>query len=227
MSEPRRVLWGAGTPRTLRPHWILHELELPYETRVVLPRSAAMDDPTFLALSPRHKVPLFEEGDLVIGESGAIVTYLADRHRESRDLIPLAGTPDRARHDQWCCFALMELDATALYVLRRHEGLPDVYGEAPAAATAAREYFARQVQVVAQAFDDGREYLLGARFTVADLLLVSCLSWANFVSIEVPASLAAYHARSTARPAYTKAMAANFPPEAVAMMKALAEGDSA
>ena len=45
----KRVVWGAGTPRTLRPHWVLHELGLPYETRAIAPRTPGMEDPAFLA----------------------------------------------------------------------------------------------------------------------------------------------------------------------------------
>ena len=218
----QRMVWGAGTPRTLRPHWILHELGLEYASRPIVPRSPGMADPAFTALSPRGKVPIYQEGDLVVGESGAIVTYLADRHRDRCALIPVPGTPDRARHDDWCSFALMELDATALYVVRRHEGLPDVYGEAPAAVEAAKAYFLRQAGAVAQALEDGRPFVLGPDFSVADLLLASCMTWARFIAIELPDALAAYEQRATTRPAYGAAMAANFPPEVQALMRAAA-----
>lgn len=219
----RRIVWGAGTPRTLRPHWILHELDLPYEARAVVPRSAGMEDPEFLAVSQRHKVPIYQEGDLVVGESGAIVTYLADRHRASHGLIPEPGTPARARHDDWCSFALMELDATSLYVVRRHEGLPDVYGAAPAAVGAAREYFLRQAAVVEEVLADGRPFILGPDFHVADLLLATCLTWARFIGIDLTPALAAYEQRATARPAFGRAMALNFPPEVQGQMRKAAE----
>jgi glutathione S-transferase len=206
---------------------MLHELGLPYETRAILPRSKGMDDPEFRAVSTRGKVPMLQEGDVVVGESGAIVTYLADRHRENRVLIPVAGTPERAQHDDWCSFILMELDATALYVVRRHEGLPEVYGEAPVAVQEARRYFERQVGVIAEHFGDGRPYLTGREFAVADLLLVTCLRWASLISIALPAVLAPYDARVTARPAFAAAMAANFPPEAMAALQNLSPGKRA
>ena len=68
---PRLRLWGVGTSRTLRPHWLLAELGLPYECREILPRSSSMQDPAFRALAPRGKVPILEDGGLVVGESGA------------------------------------------------------------------------------------------------------------------------------------------------------------
>ncbi len=219
----KRVVWGAGTPRTLRPHWVLHELGLPYETRAIAPRTPEMEDANFRALRSRGKVPIYQEDDLVIGESGAIVVYLADRHRDRVALIPEPGTPARARHDDWCSFALMELDATTLYVVRRHEGLPQVYGAAPVAVEGARAYFRRQTDVLARHLADERPYLTGDSFSVADLLVTSCLTWARFVGIEHPAVVAAYEARVSARPALAQAMASNFPPEIVAAMQRQAE----
>src|SRR5262245_7109542 len=117
---------------------MLHELGLDYETRAIIPRSAEMDDPELARWTRRHKIPFFEDGEIRIGESGAIVLYLADRYRDRARLAPEPGTPARAAFEELAFFVLMELDATALYVLRRHEGLPDVYGEAPAACDAAR-----------------------------------------------------------------------------------------
>ena len=59
-SSDRRV-WGIGTPRTLRPHWMLAEQGLDYETRDIMTRTEAMDAPDFCALSQRKKIPLFED----------------------------------------------------------------------------------------------------------------------------------------------------------------------
>ena len=104
-----------------------------------------------------------------------------------------------------------------------HEGLPEIYGEAPAAVAAARDYFRRQAGVLAQALDDGRAFLLGDAFQVADLLVVSCLTWARFIGIELLPVLAAYEARASARPAFAQAMAANFPPAVVELMQRAAQ----
>ena len=212
MSGARR-LWGIGSPRTLRAHWMLHELGLEYETRAIVPRSAGMEDPELLRLTQRRKVPFFEDGEIRIGESGAIVLYLADRYRDRARLAPEPGTPARATFEELAFFVLMELDATALYVLRRHEGLPDVYGEAPAACAAARGYFARMVGEMERRLADGRPHLLGGEFSAADVLLVSCLAWAQFVGIPLADPLVAYRDRAAARPAFARAMQVNFPPE--------------
>ena len=75
---------------------------------------------------------------------------------------------------EWVSYISMELDATSLYVLRRHLDLAEVYGEAPVAVASARKYFERMICRAARPFIDGRTYLLGEQFTAADILLVSC-----------------------------------------------------
>ena len=80
MTNIKRTLWGTGTPRTLRPLWALIELGLAFEHRKVVPRTLAMDDPELLALTKRQKVPFYTEGRVQIGESAAIVYYLADHY---------------------------------------------------------------------------------------------------------------------------------------------------
>lgn len=212
-----RRVWGIGTPRTLRVHWMLGELDLEYETRVILPRHPSMDDAEFHARSLRGKVPIYEDGDVVMGESGAIVTWLAERYRERRVLAPAPGTNAAATHADLCHYALTELDSP-LYRIRMHGGLPEVYGEAPAAVSAARDYFSRMVEEVELRLEDGRPHLLGDRFTVADLLLVTCLDWARILKLGLSDSLVAYRDRVAARPAHAPAMAKNFPPEAIAHM---------
>ncbi|MEM7411232.1 MAG: glutathione S-transferase family protein [Myxococcota bacterium] len=210
-----RRLFGIGTSRTIRPHWLLHELGLPYETRAILPRTEGMQDPDLLALSQRGKIPFLQDGDITLGESGAILFYLADAYRDRGDFAPERGTAARARFDDLCCFILMELDATALYVLRRHEGLPDEYGAAPTACEAARGYFQRQVGFLEQTLADGRPHLLGEPFSAADILLASCLAWANHVGIGSSETLERYAAGLRARPAFAEAFAINFPPGAL------------
>jgi len=217
VTHVRRV-WGIGSPRTLRPHWMLHELGLDYETRAILPRSAEMDDPELRGFTQRRKVPFFEDGEVKIGESGAITFYLADRYRDRAQLAPDPGTDERAAFEELAFFVLMELDATALYVLRRHEGLPDVYGNAPDACAAARGYFQRMVGEIERRLADGRPHLLGDAFSAVDVLLASCLAWAQFVRIPLAEPLAAYQTRIASRPAFGRAMQVNFPPEALAAL---------
>ena len=74
------TLWGRATPRTLRAHWMLHELDVPYEAKLVAPRSGETHTEEFLALNVKGKIPVLVDDGLVLTESAAIVTYLGDRY---------------------------------------------------------------------------------------------------------------------------------------------------
>src|SRR5262245_45846964 len=127
------ILYGAGTTRTMRAHWALHELGLDYEAKLVASRSGETETAEFGALNPKRKIPVLADGDFTLTESAAIVTYLGETYGGAIGLVPAAGTRDRARYDEACFFVMMELDAHTLYVVRRHRDLAALYGEAPAA----------------------------------------------------------------------------------------------
>lgn len=209
---PDLVLWGAGTTRTLRPHWVLHELGLDYEKRLIGSRTGETQTAEFRALNPRGKIPVLQDGDLVLAESAAIINYLVENYAPGSGLVPRPGTPQRALYDQWCFFVMTELDAHTLYVLRRHEDLAALYGAAPNVVQAAREGFARQVAAVTRALRSGGPYLLGDGFTCADVLLTTCLTWARYCKIPLAPELAEYVQRLMARPAYRAAAAVNRSP---------------
>src|SRR5258708_18784598 len=203
-EEPRRrlVLWGVGTSRTLRAHWSLHELGLDYKSRPILPRSGETKTQEYTRLNPRQKTPLLQDGDFKIAESPAIAAYLSNTYGTPENALIPSDPRDQATWLEWCFYAVTELDATSLYVMRRHGGLKHIYGEAPLALESAADYFGMQLRHTEQALQDGRRYLVGERFTTADLLLTTCLTWA--VSYEVPVTPAclAYAERITARQAY-------------------------
>lgn len=207
----QRIVWGIGSARALRVHWALHELGLDYETKPVRTRTPAMDTPEFQRISPRKKIPVFKDGELTLFESAAIIHYLGRTYgRDGRQLIP-NDPADRAHCDEWCYFVAMELDATSLYVIRRHGDLPEIYGEAPVAVECAAEYFARQIKVPEQKLSDGRKFILGSFFSVADIMLISCVTWAIRYGRPVPDSLISYRESIIARPAYQTASAVCYP----------------
>ncbi len=204
-----RVLWGVGTSRTLRALWILQELELPYEHRRITSRSGETLTPEYTRLNPSQKIPALQEGDFVLSESAAIVNYLATTHGAARGLCPPTAPRERARYDQWCFFSMMELDANTLYVIRKHEDLHQLYGEAPNALQAARDGFARQAHAAARRLTHSGPYVLGENFSGADILFTTCLNGALRRGIELPQTLHAYRQRVTARAAYQRASQLN------------------
>jgi glutathione S-transferase len=205
------VLWGVGTSRTLRPHWAFHELDLNFECRAIKPRSSEIKSDAFTALTARQKIPLLQDGDKVLTESAAIVWYLSETYGDDRNRLIPSDPWERARCLEWCFFILGELDETSLYVMRRHGDMHEIYGEAPAAVSAAAEYFRKQMRTVEQALEAGTPYILGEQFTAADILLSTCITWAIDYGIPVTDAVLAYNARATARPAYAQAQRTNGP----------------
>ncbi len=205
MASAAITVWGIGTPRTMRVYWTLHELAITYTTRPVRTRTPDMDGAEFLTVSPGSKIPALQHGALTITESGAIIQYLFET------FDPIARAPaQNATVNRWSYFALMELDATALYVIRRHRDLATVYGAAPVAVDAAKAYFKRQITVVDKVLADDRDFLAGDALSAADIHLVTCCDWAVHCALELPSAVAAYHARHRQRAAYSDAITVNY-----------------
>ena len=209
--EPPLVLWGIGTSRTFRAHWMLAELGLPYTSRRIQSRTGETMEPAFLELNPRHKIPVLQHGALAMAESAAIIQYLSERFDPPATIFAPRDASERARLAEWCYFIMSELDGHTLYVIRRHDGLKHLYGEAPTAVDAAKIYFREQLGAMKSQFDATHAYLFGERLSVADILLTSCLDWAVGYDIDMPAPMLAYRARVTSRPAYREARLRNDP----------------
>ncbi len=205
------TLWGMGTVRQLRPHWMLAELGLEYEYRAFHPRSGQTTTQEFLAMNPRHKVPVLRHGSLVITESAAITQYLIDAFPAPAGIFAPRDPAGRARVAEWCYFAMTELDAHALYIIRRHADLKHLYGDAPAAVSAAREYFDDQFNAVVPRIERAGEFLVGDGLSVADIVLVTTLDWAISAGLSIPAVARSYRDRLASRPAYLAAHARTFP----------------
>ena len=208
MNPPNGLtLWGMGTARQLRPHWMLAELGLDYEYCPVHPRSGETTGPEFLAINPRHKVPVLRHGELWITESAAILLYLSEAFpRPTRIYVP-ANAEGRAKLHEWCYFIMTELDATSLYIIRRHQGLKHIYGAAPVAVEQAKHYFCEQLGAIDQRIGTS---LLPGGFSVADILLASCLDWAVSEQLPLGPRASAFHAAMRARPAYQSAYAKTY-----------------
>ncbi len=211
--KQERIVYGIVSLWAMRVHWALHELGLDYRTEPIESRSGQTQAPDYLKLNPRQKIPVLKDGDFVMTESAAIVTYLGERYgNDELQLVP-GDIKERARYFEWLSFITMELDATSLYVLRRHEGLAEIYGDAPAATASARAYFAKLIDAAAEEIDDGRDYLLGSTFSGADIVMGTCLDWAIRYRVPLPDVFLDYRERLIARPAYAAASIANRSPE--------------
>jgi glutathione S-transferase len=203
------TLFGIGTSRTMRAHWILLELGLEYESRPIQPRSGETLTEQFRRLNPRHKVPVLQHKSFVLAESAAIVQYLSETFADPTKFHVPQDAQARASLNEWCYFIMTELDAGSLYVVRRHEGLASIYGEAPTAVDSAKAYFLHNLEGMAPRIAKA-PYLLGGLLSAADILLTTCLDWASASGIALPQATVDYRRRMAQRPAYQEARKRNF-----------------
>jgi glutathione S-transferase len=188
---------GKGLARDTRVRWALEEVGQPYEVRLVSFR--AMKEPAHLALHPFGQIPTFEDGDLALFETGAIVFHIAERHA---GLLP-GDVNARARALTWMFAAVNTVEPPILELVtaRIFEGdKPWTKERLPLVEERVR---ARLKQLSARLGDD--DWLDGA-FSAGDLMMASVLLRVKSSGIldEYP-NLAGYLARGEARPAYKRA----------------------
>jgi glutathione S-transferase len=193
---------GKGLARDTRVRWALEEVSQPYEVRLVSFR--AKKEPAHLCLHPFGLIPTFEEGDLVLFETGAIVFHIAERHE---GLFPDDANA-RARAITWMFAALNTVEPPILELVTAKFGEgeePWAEARLPLVKDRIRD---RLVQLSAR-LGDG-DWLDGA-FGAGDLMMVSVLLRlrASGLLDEFP-RLAAYVARGEGRPAYRRAFAAQW-----------------
>ena len=198
------------TPGTcsLAPHIVLRELGLEVElvrVRLGAPPVIAATQADFRTLNPNGYVPLLELDDgSLLTEGAAILQYLAELRPEA-GLLPAATPLQRYESVRWLVYISSELHKMFSPWLFHPE-----YGEQ--AAEVARGRIARRLELVERQLD-GRDYLLGHTFTVADAYLFAIVSWAKpcKVPLEAFAHLQAWLERVAARPAVQAALQAEKP----------------
>ena len=191
---------GQGLARDMRVRWALEEVGQPYEVRLL--SFAAKKEPAHLRLHPFGLIPTYEEGDLVLFETGAIVLHIAEHHA---GLFPDDANA-RARAITWMFAALNTVEPTVLELVtaRFAEGeKPWAEERLPLVRDRIRD---RLVQLSARLGD--ADWLDGG-FSAGDLMMVSVLLRLRPSGLleEFP-NLAAYVARGEARPGYKRAFAA-------------------
>ena len=204
-------LYGAYRSRASRPLWLLAETGTPFRHVPViqsyrLPDPAAADapfntaSPEFLAMNPQGLIPCLEDDGLVLTESLAMTMYIAKKH--GGDL----GPRDLAEDGQMMMWALVGatgIEGPGLEILQVH-GRKEAETPAGAAAIKANlDKLARPFALVEKHLQD-RDWLVGGRFTVADLMLAECTRYAQAQpgALDQFPRLAAWMARCQARPAF-------------------------
>jgi glutathione S-transferase len=177
--------------------WMLEEVGRPYRTEL-LDYGSTMKAPEYLRINPLGKVPALRHGEMVVTESAAICCYLADAFPEA-GLAPPPSDRLRGPYYRWMFFAAGPLEAAAInralgFVVPAERKPTVGYGE-----------LAAMLSMLEDALD-GREYLVGDRFSAADVYVGSHIGWGmRFGTIEKRPAFERYFERLSARPAAVRA----------------------
>lgn len=175
------TLYGVYRSRATRPLWLLHETGTPFTHvpviqayRLADPKAADAPmhsaSPEFLKVNPQGQIPALQDGDLILTESLAIALYLARRFGGA---LGPADDAETAQMEQWALFAATAVEGPALEILQAPSGATGE-GIVKIAAEKLRRPLARLNAHLA-----GRDWLVGNRFTVADINTAECLRYAQ------------------------------------------------
>lgn len=200
--NPDITLYFAKWSRSFTPLWLLEELGVPYALKRLNLQRGDQKTRGYRRINPMGKVPALTDGEVVVSENPAICLYLADRYGAGA-LAPAMDDPLRGPFLRWMVFSTAVFEP-AVYI-------PD----APDPAEAGGRGWGDRLTVIA-VLDEAlkrREWLLGDRFTAADVMLGSLISIALFNDRvpDPPQSFLDYNARLEARPAYQTASAITWP----------------
>ena len=177
--------------------WMLEEIGQPYRTEI-LDYATNLKSPAYLAINPMGKIPAFKHGDTVITEGAAICAYLADAF-PAAGLAPAATDRLRGPYYRWLFFAAGPLESAVMTSRLGFEVQPEHHRMVG---------WGRHEDLLAtlESAVAGRDYLLGDRFSAADVYVSSQLGWSmQFGMLEKRPAFEAYVARTQARPAAARA----------------------
>jgi glutathione S-transferase len=193
MPDDRRVtLYHSPHTRSTGALILLEELGAPYDLHVLNMKAGEQRQPAYLAVNPMGKVPALRHGDAIITEQVAVYLYLADMFPEA-GLAPQIGDPLRGAYLRWMLFYAACFEPAVVDRAAKHEPAPQTmspYGD----------YETMLNTVVAQLASG--PYLLGERFTAADVLWGTALGWTTMFGLvpKLP-EITAYVNRIGSRPA--------------------------
>jgi glutathione S-transferase len=193
------TLYHAAPSRSMVARWMLEEVGEPYELHVLNLQKGEQKRPEYLAVNPMGKVPALVHDDVVVTEVAAICCYLADAFPKAGLTVPI---DDRKRgtYLRWLFFGPGCLEAAIMdRMLKREGGNPGSLGYGD---------FETTMNVVAKAVS-ANPYIVGDRFTAADVVVGSSILWGMDLVKVVPErpEFRAYVQRLTQRPASQRSFA--------------------
>jgi glutathione S-transferase len=158
----------------MAPHAALAEVGAEYQLARVERDSQGRSPEAYLAMNPSGLVPTLEDGELVIGETVAILLHLADRFPSAR-LAPTVGSPDRAEFYYWLIHLTSNLQPALMRVI-----YPELYGQTGVREAAAAQADAQFARIDAHLLD--RTWLVGESRSAADLLLFTLVRFGRHLN---------------------------------------------
>ncbi|KEQ12251.1 glutathione S-transferase family protein [Endozoicomonas numazuensis] len=201
-------LYGFSQSRSFRALWALEEAGIEYEysnVKIGSPEEGGTQNPSYLKINPQGKAPTMVDGDLVLTESAAMLSYIGSLAPE-KALLPGHTPAERARYDDFCFFVLSDLEQP-LWSKGKHSFVLPEERRVEAIFETAKFEFKRSLKALDH-YMEGKEFVLGDQFTCADILLAQTLNWANRFEFDVPEFYLEYRDRLYKRPACQKAIAA-------------------
>ena len=194
-------LYGGKMNRGGRCVLALEECGLKYELLDISLEKGEHKKPDFLKLNPNGSVPTLVDGDTVVWESMAINLYLAEKY--GKDLMPTR-VEERGQVYKWSVWAIATLEPPLVAVFSNRVRLPEPERN-PAAADAGEQRAIELLHILDHELE-GRQFLVGERFTIADLNVGHCVAWANLLAIDMSAmpNVRKWLAAVTARPGFQK-----------------------
>ena len=196
------ILYYLSGSRSQRVRWLLEELELDYKLEHIDLFKGEGNTPEYLALHPLGQLPVLKvDGDAMF-ESGAIVQWLADSHRD-KGFSPALDSPQRRVFNQWMYFSVTNLEGPAWEIILHSKILPE-----ESAVKAIIPFASKMLLQVLMVLDKeltGKNYMIDNSFSAVDIMLGYILMWFP-EQIEAFSNLKAYSQNLQQRPAYIRSI---------------------
>jgi glutathione S-transferase len=198
MTRPHVSFFHAPQSRSAGTRALLEELGADYELHLLNLKEGQQRQPDYLAINPMGKVPAIRHGDALVTEQPAIFIYLADLYPQA-GLAPPIGDPQRGPYLRWLVFYGSCFEPAVIDKSMQREPAPP--------STSGYGDYDTMLKTLVDQLERG-PYLLGERFSAADVLWGTALNWTTMFKLvpELPV-IRAYIDRVLARPALQRAAA--------------------
>ncbi len=199
------TLYFAPKTRSGRARWMLEELGVAYDLRLIDIERGENTQLEYRRIHPLGELPALVDDDVTVLDPTAICLYLADRFHD-RKMAPAHGTSERAHYYQWLSMAVSTVEPVVQMIFDATVADPDPVRSPVILAAAMKRW--REVGKALDVAMAGKAYFVGERMTSVDVVMGSILLWAGQMDLldDLP-DLKSYAHYLTSRSAYKKASA--------------------